>query len=176
MSHLPRLLAGALLLPLCLPPHARAATEYELKAAVMYRMLHFVEWPGPPDAVLHLCVYGADPFAGALDAIARQKVGAHALELALDRPRADLGGCQVVFVARSQEQELETLAPELKAQPSLTVSDIDDFGCRGGMVTLRLEEGRIRFSVNHEASSTSGLRISAKLLELGTPLSCGAGT
>ena len=43
------------------------------------------------------------------------------------------------------------------------------------MVTLRLEQGRIRFAVNRAAAAASGLRISAKLLELGAPLCCGGG-
>jgi hypothetical protein len=170
-----RALAGALLLSGAWWPAANAATEYELKAAVMYRMLHFIEWPGPADAVLRLCVYGAQPYEDALKAIAQQKVGAHALILALDPPRETLGECQVVFLARSMEGELEALAPELNSpQPRLTVSDIEDFGCHGGMVTLRLEQGRIRFSVNREAAASRGLNISAKLLELGAPLACEA--
>ena len=48
----------------------------------------------------------------------------------------------------------------------LTVSDIEEFAERGGMIGFRIEEKRVRFSVNTEAADRAGLQISSRLLKL----------
>ena len=48
----------------------------------------------------------------------------------------------------------------------LTVSDIDRFARRGGVIGLVLEGDRIRFEVNLKAAERAQLRLSSDLLKL----------
>ena len=48
----------------------------------------------------------------------------------------------------------------------LTVSDMERFAHRGGIITLLTIQDRIRFEINVEAARRSGVKISSKLLKL----------
>ena len=54
----------------------------------------------------------------------------------------------------------------LKDAPVLTVTDFGQFAAMGGTTNLFVEEGRIRFAVNLEATARARLRISSRLLSL----------
>lgn len=56
---------------------------------------------------------------------------------------------------------------ELAGAPVLTVSEIEGFGRRGGIINFYLEENRVRFEINPRAAEAGGLRISSELLSLG---------
>jgi hypothetical protein len=48
----------------------------------------------------------------------------------------------------------------------LTVSDMDNFGRRGGMIRLVLDQNRVRFRINAEAARQNEVVISSKLLRM----------
>jgi hypothetical protein len=48
----------------------------------------------------------------------------------------------------------------------LTVSDIDEFAERGGMITLNKAKNKIRLEINLDAADHSGLKVSSKLLKI----------
>ncbi len=74
--------------------------------------------------------------------------------------------CQIVYVSASEKHNLEETLRVLGKANILTVSDIEDFAERGGMIGFRVEEKRVRFSVNTEAADRAGLQISSRLLKL----------
>ena len=50
--------------------------------------------------------------------------------------------------------------------PTLTVSDMDRFIQKGGMVGFILDESRVRFNINLTATQEARLKISSQLLKL----------
>lgn len=165
-------LLAVLALALCLAPAAgaRSPAEYELKAAFLYKFLKFVEWPpgafadaGTP---IRVCVLGDDPFDGALAETLRGR-SAHDRPLELHRTgrASDTEGCHVVFVSASERGRLDSVLEALGGH-ALTVGDTRDYGRRGVMINLRLEDQRIRFEVNMDSAERAGLRISSQLLRL----------
>jgi hypothetical protein len=48
----------------------------------------------------------------------------------------------------------------------LTVSDIENFADKGGVIRFIREDGKIHFRINIDAAKNSQLEISAKLLQL----------
>jgi hypothetical protein len=153
---------------------AAPATEYEVKAAYLYYLATFIEWPegafDAPDAPFSVCVLGEDPFGPVLDATLAGKT-VHARRLAVRRLAslpAD-GRCHLLFVSTSEQERLPRILNGLPDAGVLTVGEMRRFVERGGHVVLRLEERRVRFSINVEAAQRAGLRISAQLLKLATP-------
>lgn len=55
----------------------------------------------------------------------------------------------------------------------LTVSDIDKFAHRGGMIGLVMFGNRVKFEINNQVAKRCSISISAKLLELGKIISDG---
>lgn len=162
-----RLLCGALLL--LAPAAARAApSEYELKAAFIYQIARFVEWPPAPqkDAPLQLCVLGGNPFGAALHTISGKPVGGRKIEVTLLDMDEDTRKCAMLFIANPVEKHLERIAALARGSGMLTLGDTPGFAQRGAMVNFFHEDGKIRFEINTAASRRAGLKISSQLLKL----------
>jgi hypothetical protein len=155
--------------------HAATVPEHELKLALTYKVAKFVSWPGVLENPRNfaLCVLGENPFEDALDGIGGLTVKDRAIDVHQAASLAELtpaGGCDLVFVARSEEQRLDGILATLADQPVLTVSDTPGFAARGGIVELEARGSRIGFTINVAAYRRAGLTISSQLLELATLL------
>ena len=146
-------------------------TEYKVKAAFLYNFSHFITWPehaSRDDGKFNLCVLGGDPFGKLLDALAGKSVQKYSLEIkrldSLDLAQS----CQLIFVSQTGAGDLEYIMPALKDLPTLTVSDIEGFTARGGIIEFKLVDKKVRFNINIDAANHAGLTISSKLLSLAT--------
>jgi len=74
--------------------------------------------------------------------------------------------CHILFITSSEEANLAKILSSIKGLPSLTVSDMEGFVQRGGIVRLFTAGNKIRFEVNPQAAKRSFLKISSKLLKL----------
>jgi hypothetical protein len=119
-----------------------AANEYQVKAAYLLNFARFVEWP--PDVLsasspMVIGVIGDDPFGGALEEILRGKsVNGHPIQLRHLRWNDPQGSCEIVFISTSEEPHLQEILRSLRHNAVLTVSDIDRFSLRGGLIELRM--------------------------------------
>jgi hypothetical protein len=145
------------------------ADEYRVKAAILYNLAKFVDWPADafstPAAPMTVCVLGVDPFGDALDEAFRgHLVGGRSIVV---RRLSDVQpGCHVVFISGSERKRLAVIADQLRAASVLTVSEEDGFGALGGMIELFTEGDRIRFNINIAALEGARLRASARLREI----------
>ena len=118
------------------------ADEYQVKAAYLLNFARFVEWP--TDALsasspIVIAIIGDDPFGGALDEVLRGKsANGHPIQLRHLHGNDVLTGCQIVFISTSEERRLPEILRRLGSNSVLTVSDIDRFSLRGGVVEFRM--------------------------------------
>ena len=152
---------------------AAAVPEYELKAVLIYKVAKFVRWPegtfvaGSPG--MHLCIVGRDDFGASLDALAGQKLKDQVISVRrLPGTAPDAAGCQIVFVSRSERDNVAAVLAELASLPVLTISDIEGFAGDGGMIEFATDGTTIHFVINAAASRRTGLEIGAQLLQLAT--------
>ena len=143
--------------------------EYQIKAVFLFNFTQFVNWPPtafPEDTTsLVIGVLGDDPFGSYLDDIVRgEQVNSRRLTVKRYRRPEDARACQVLFISRSENKNLDKTLAELKGTEVLTVSDADAFAAQGGMIQLATEGGKIRLKINVEAARASSLTISSKLL------------
>ncbi len=145
--------------------------EYQVKAAFLFNFAKFTEWPNHAwpsrDAPLNLCVMGKDPFGGAvLATFEARRIGSREFRshtgLALD----ELAGCQILFIASSEERNLPAIMRAVATRPILTISDIGGFVEDGGMIGLLTLDDRILFDVNLAASERASLKLSSQMLKL----------
>jgi hypothetical protein len=147
----------------------------KVKAAYLFQFTLFVRWPEGsfPDeqAPIVIGLLGADPFGRMLDAtVADEKVRGRSIEVRRlgqdDGAYESVRGCHVLFVSDMTEPRLDAMLTAWRDSSVLTVSDLDGFAARGGVVELALEKGRIVFRVNRVAAERAGLKLSARLLSL----------
>jgi hypothetical protein len=77
--------------------------------------------------------------------------------------------CDILFVSQSQKKRISEVLEAIRGIGTLTVGDTEDFIPLGGMIAFKKEGNKIRFQINPEAATRSGLKISSKLLHLAIP-------
>jgi hypothetical protein len=147
------------------------ASEYQVKAVFLFNFLQFVEWPvaATPDARLPLLIgiLGTDPFGPFLDETVRgEHVGARSIQVRRYRQLTDLEACNILFISRSENEQVRAILSALKNRPVLTVSDSDGFANQGGMIQFVTDKNRIRLRINLEAAQAAKVTISSKLLRV----------
>lgn len=161
-------LGAALLLAAALPARGqqRVANEAELKAAFVYRIVLFVEWPAaslPAAAPFQICLQGSDPaWIAALETLEGKKVQGRVV--AAPRPVArgdDLRGCQVLFVPEREHRKPVPALPGL-----LTIGEADAFAEAGGVVGFMRQGAQLRFDINRDAAAQAQLRLPTELLKV----------
>lgn len=142
-------------------------TEYEVKAAFILNFAHFTEWPDSVAAdTLRVCILGDDPFGPTFDAILGRATGVRPVAVERD-PSLDVAGrCHILFVSLSEGHRVGEILERVGARPILTVSDVDSFAERGGIIGFVIRRSKIRFQINPAAADRAHLRLSAKLLRL----------
>ena len=148
-----------------------SAGEYELKAAMLYNLTRFVEWPPSaypdPQAPILLCILGRDPFGSSLTSIvSRQTVNGRPVLLRHPQNDKDVRGCHVLYISSSERKTTAQILSTLKGSGVLTVGEMTQFAARGGMIQFSLQDQQVRFDINLDAASRAGLKISSRLLLL----------
>lgn len=146
------------------------ADEYQVKAAYLLNFARFIEWPAvvlPSSAPLDIVIVGDDPFGGALEEILRGKsANGHPIHLHHFRWNDVLTPYEIVFISASEEPHLAQILGSLGHDSVLTVSDIDRFSLRGGIIEFRMVGNRVRFDINRTSAATAKLDINSKLLSV----------
>lgn len=149
-------------------PQPTEQLEYRVKAAILYNIAKFVEWPeSDSSAAIEFCILGQDPFGRILDeAASGKKISDRTIVVRRVQRATEATGCSLLFISSSETRRVQEILGTLGASPTLTVSEIPRFAEQGGMVNFIPLDGAVRFEVNVSAAQHAGLRISSQLLRL----------
>jgi hypothetical protein len=143
--------------------------EYQIKAVFLFNFTQFVEWP--PDAFrddttpLVIGVLGEDPFGPFLDeAIRGETAKGRPLVVRRYTDVHEIDACHLLFISRSEGGRLRAILDWVQDKKALTVSDIEGFTGRGGVIAFVSAGGKIRLRVNLDAARAARLTLSSKLL------------
>lgn len=148
-----------------------SSMESKLKAAFIYNFAKFVEWPASAandttDQPFVIGILGDDRVIKELMAIEDKTVKGKKLRVKTLSNTKRINGCHVIFISASEENNLITILNALKNKDILTVSDINNFIEKGGIIGFVRMENKIRFDINIKAAEKSGLKIRSDLLSL----------
>jgi hypothetical protein len=144
--------------------------EYQLKAAFIAKFPEFTEWPSAAldsRPSIDLCVARPNPFGKALGEFVQGETlrGVPLQVRDIARP-AELDQCLVLFVPVEPALERRAWLAAAQKRPLLTIGDSPTFLDEGGLVHLKLIDGRVRFDINAGAADGVGIRFSSQLLRL----------
>jgi hypothetical protein len=158
-----------------LPRQACAADEAALKAAIVYNLLQFVQWPAeveslPAGSLMGLCADRQGQLWQQLQTLQGKLLRQWKLDVreapnsSNDLPRL----CQVWVLEprRSGAAQHGVVAQVASGKPVLTVGDGERAEEEGVVVGLTLANGRIVFDVDLVFARANQLHISAKVLRL----------
>jgi len=151
---------------------AQTADEYQVKAAYMYNLAKFVDWPPKafesPSQPITFCVLGQTPLSAALqEALAGKVVSQRPLLFHQITDSTQAGDCKVLFIGPSDKKRVIQTLDQVKSLHVLTVGENEDFTEEGGVARFFLDGGRVRLEFNLDAADDAKLQISSKLLSLG---------
>jgi|GEM_PF-4207147 len=163
-----------LLLAILLAPHLAAqnaskppsAPEPVVKAALLMKILPFIQWPtntfaSTNDPVVIVVIDAADIHDQLLKFATNQTIGGH--PVVIQRSLVDRDRVHVLFVGREHRRGLEDLAPLIADRPVLTVGEQTGFAENGGIVNILVKDQRPSLEISREAASRVGIRFSSNL-------------
>jgi len=164
----------------------RAAT---IKAGMVLNFIRYTDWPettfANSDSPIVLIVLGDSPITGQIEETVKdQKAHGRSIEIrrmAYPTPAAGekvvsekqlrefhekLRASHVLFICESERDRVESMREALQASNVLTVSSIDSFAERGGMLGLAIRNDRVAFDANQKEIERTKLKVSSQLLRL----------
>jgi len=172
-----RLFLSLLLVLFLLPVSGSCETlrNYQIKAGFTYRFLLFSEWPSTvadsPSELLTVGVIGQTSFNRYFEEIPDLQVGGRkvvVLELSANPSAKMLHSCQVLFIPSSHSDEVQSILEKLEGAPVLTISDVEGFLEKGGMIEFFTRRNRIRFAVHRQRAGDVGITFRAQMLKMAT--------
>jgi hypothetical protein len=147
---------------------AQDVPESSLKAAFIYNLARYTEWPGasPASGPFVICVLG-DPAVG--DALGRAVKGRELAGRSITVSLVTAGPmrrCNMLYLSGVSASQATLLLADLQDAPVLTISDIAGFNEAGGIVHFFFESGQVRFRVKLQTLKRTHLLISSRVLGL----------
>ncbi len=137
------------------------SVEYKIKAGYLYNFTKCITWQENASATFNLCLLGDDPFGSLIDPIEQRTASDRPIKLIrMAKSFSKDPHCHILFIGASVSLP-KPIPPNV-----LTVSEQQDFALKGGVIGFINKDGRIKLQINLEAVKQSGLKISAKLLEV----------
>ncbi len=152
---------------------SRSDRAKALTAGVVRHIVQATEFPegtfSSPDAALIFAVVGEDPFGSPLDKTFRAAMyRGRRIEIRRYANLESVMPCHVLFVASSEQRDLEALLALVSGLGVLTVGETEDFVTRGGMIKVRRQGRKVGYEVNQLAAQNEGISFSPKVLALAT--------
>lgn len=155
-----------------------SSVEYKIKAGYLYNFTKFVTWPEDNSDTFNICILGDDPFGDLLTPIEKRTAFGRPIKLirlpnltalkngAGDNPNK-LQNCHILFSGSSVNHHIPKNMRALQVIDStLTVGEGEAFAAQGGMIGFVNRQDKIKLQINLAAIKHSGLKVSAKLLEV----------
>lgn len=144
------------------------ANEAAVKAGYLFNFMKFVNWPrNAMSKQLIVCILGSNPFGSVIETLNGRAIRDSTIRVVIDVPLEQTKYCHVVYVSKSESGRLTTSLLRLRQAPILTISDIEGFSAKGGIIELMTGlNGDITFRVSQQSAQEVGLHVSSKLLSL----------
>lgn len=147
-------------------------TAYKIKAAYLYQFTKFTQWPedffSDPDTPIRICVLGRNPFGKILDSFSTRTSQQRHLSIEYLSSLQDVTNCHIIYISSSEEKRLTQILQRVGHSPILTVSDMENFTRRGGIIGFVPKKRKVGIEINVQASRQAGTKLSSKLLKVAT--------
>lgn len=148
-----------------------AAGENAVKAAYLFKLRNYVEWPGKQAAggapLAVIGVVGADEIAENLVQIPGAGEGPDSkVQVRRLRSGDSIDGINIVFVGAPYWTRAQAMVRQAGRQGVLVVSDTPGALEDGSMVNFRTLDERLRFEIALDTAERAGLKLSSQLLAL----------
>lgn len=152
-------------------PAAESAPELPLvKAAMVYNMVKYVDWPADAfareDSPLLICSAGGGSMTSAMDSLRGKQLKGRQVEVRPVTGGGEIRSCHVLVLGDMEHAVMQSFITRAQRHSVLTVSDRNRFTRQGGVVGFYPQGNKLRFEINIETAQEHFLKISSQLLKL----------
>ena len=166
------MLALAVSLLIHAPQQSSAASpgEYQIKAAMIFNMMRFVDWPDTTlssnDETIDICFVNRGAMSSAIESLRGKQVKGKVVVVRQAGRSGGFSGCNVLLLSDTDRQSASAILDQTRSTPVMTVGDFRGFAAAGGIFGFIILEGKVRFEVNLTSAQRHRIRISSQLLKL----------
>lgn len=148
------------------------AQKEKFKALFIYNFIKNIEWPAQSSQNQFVIgVIGNSSVASELETIAQtQKVGNLNIKVQTFNSASEASRCQLVYLTPSKSSLLSGLMGQIAGHPILLVSDGKDLAAKGAGISFVIDGEKLKFEICRKHIEKQGLKCSASLMNLGTPV------
>ena len=160
--------------------------EYQLKAAFLYNFIKFVDWPekAADSNQVTIGIISKEPLVNLFEPLKDKKVKNKNVLIkqlpsfeeiqklggqnkkAADEQIESIKKCHLLLICSSETVYIKDILGQLKDTNILTVGETENFLKEGGIINFVVEDKKVRFEINLDASDKAKLKISSQLLQL----------
>jgi len=147
---------------------AKSSEEYNVKAVFLFHFLDFTTWPEKSISSFNICIYGSNNFEDRLLLLAKETSEEKSVKVFVKETLESITECHLLFIDSSKKKQLTRILKRIKNQPILSVSDIESFAAKKGMIGLLVSSGKLKLEINLESVKSAGIKLSSNLIEVAT--------
>ena len=160
-------LLAVLLSPLLAADQAKALSEAQVRAGMVYNFASFTDWPdaAPIGQPLVIGVLGNDAIAKALRTIGKLPSGRD-IDVRIVTQGEGLAECRVLYVSAIADRAVAATLASVDAMSVLTVGEHERFLQLGGIIRVYASGKRLKFEVDVAHAIRVRLKISSRVLDI----------
>ena len=167
------LLSISLLSARCTFAQKASADEYEIRAAMLFNLTRFIDWPAWKLDATHpefdVCLLGANPIGTSIDALMQGKTVQNKPVVVKHLTSIDNAtACHILYESAGARKGVAHASGELEKSAVLTISEKANSDNPAQVMGLPTSDDHVHIEVNLGAAQRSGLTISSRLLHLAT--------
>jgi hypothetical protein len=145
-------------------------TEADVKAAAVYNLPLFVEWPEEKllteDPFFNICLLGKVSYQRELSVLEELEIFQRPIQVNSANSAENYSSCALMVVGDVTSAELKTTLPLLDEINVLTVGDQTNGAENGLIINLRIYEGLLKIDLNIAAARRAKIVIRSQLLDI----------
>jgi len=136
--------------------------EYKIKAGYIFNFTKFITWAEENNTdTFNICIVGNDPFGDSINGIEQRIAFNHPIKLFRLTAINKTPHCHIVYMSAGGNARSAMLTKNM-----LTVGEETGFIKQCGMIAFVKQQDKIKLQINQKLLQQSGLKVSAKLLEV----------
>jgi hypothetical protein len=141
------------------------SSEYQLKAAFIYKFTQYLEWENHPNEII-VGVLGNSPIYDQLVHVAISKSGSDKrITVRQFQGLRDMTPCHILFIPRKSDMPLEEILAKVP-RGTLTVTERPGCAAQGAAINFIMVNNQLKFEANLKAINAAGIKASSQLLKL----------
>jgi len=152
------------------PSQLFAVTEGQLRVAYLYNITKFIQWPEKTfkseKLPINICIIGKTLCKEELESLQDKIISGHRLNIYYYKNNENFDKCHIAYISDSNKNTFEDVLEKIKGKNIVTISAINMFANKGGMIELRKQKNKIILYINIQSIHNENLLLSSKVLGL----------